>query len=319
MTDFQHVIFVVGIGRSGTSLLQSMLNAHPEVCFPPETAFVRRYVATGLLEAVHRGAGPAGVVDHLLRDEQFSRLGLDETELGRIVSEQTSPFDAGRFYLFLLRFWAAKKGKASWCGDKDPRCVEFLPTVHKCLPHAHVLHIIRDPRDVLASKKRAAWSRSRSAWRHVFANRVQLGMGRRDGSRLFGERYVELCYEELIAEPARVLRTVCSRIGLEFHQGMLDFEASSRELVADDEIQWKKETLGPILPQNTGKWAESLTPWEIALTERVCGEAFDVTGQQRSDARSRLGILARAWLWFSATLLSVADPAYRAYRRWRQR
>ena len=43
-------IFIVGVGRSGTSLLQSMFASHPEVKFIPETAFIRRYVLNGELE-----------------------------------------------------------------------------------------------------------------------------------------------------------------------------------------------------------------------------------------------------------------------------
>ena len=43
--DLERPVLVCGIGRSGTSLLQSMLNAHHDLCFPPETHFFRRFVA----------------------------------------------------------------------------------------------------------------------------------------------------------------------------------------------------------------------------------------------------------------------------------
>jgi hypothetical protein len=39
MTDKEKFVFIVGVGRSGTSLLHSMLNAHTQVCFPPRDQF----------------------------------------------------------------------------------------------------------------------------------------------------------------------------------------------------------------------------------------------------------------------------------------
>jgi hypothetical protein len=65
MTDKEKFVFIVGVGRSGTSLLHSMLNAHTRVCFPPEINFIRRFLATPQLEETLRQQGVDAVV-HLL-------------------------------------------------------------------------------------------------------------------------------------------------------------------------------------------------------------------------------------------------------------
>ena len=62
---------------------------------------------------------------------------------------------------------------------------------------------------------------------------------------------------------------------------MLDYSQSSKSLVSDREMQWKKETLGPLLQSNTRKWEINLAPWEIALTEKVCHEAFHRLGYRK--------------------------------------
>ena len=76
-------IFVVGVGRSGTSLVQSMLAAHSQVAFPPEMQFVRRYLGRGRLARAHARGGVAAVRNVLEADDRVGRLGLD---LGRVLS-----------------------------------------------------------------------------------------------------------------------------------------------------------------------------------------------------------------------------------------
>lgn len=310
-------LFVVGVGRSGSSLLQSMLSAHPAVCFPPETGFIRRFVAGDCLGRVHRARGAAGVADAVARDGKIERLHLDRGEVQRLVEALEKPVSSAAVYGALLAQYAEAQGDAAWIGDKDPRLVEYLPLLKRLFPGAWVLHIYRDPRDVLVSKKKAEWSRGRSSLRHIFANRVQLKMGRRHGPRLFGERYREVAYEALIRDPEGTLNGICIWMGLDFVPAMLEFQTSSRELVSQDEMQWKKETLGPLLSANTGKWRTELAPWEVDLTQMVCREACGVLGYTREAVSGRFGGLSRLWLLPVAGAMVAADPLYRWYRRWR--
>jgi hypothetical protein len=309
------LVFVVGVGRSGTSLLQSMLNAHPAICFAPETSFLRRLVATGVLERLFRSAGPHAVASFLERDALVARLGIERSELRVLVLAQGAQFGAAGLYRDLLSACCRQRKKgAAFIGDKDPRSVELLKLMKKLLPDAFVLHITRDPRDVLASKKKAEWSRGRSVLAHLFAHRVQERMGREWGPALFGARYLELRYEELVAQPTATLERACAVLGIEFDARMLDFAASSRELVAPDEMAWKQETLGPLV-DNRNKWHEALTSWEVALAEAVCADALRQNGYAPS---TRAGMAVRLAARTVASLSAVGDPLYRGYRSWRQ-
>ena len=310
------LIFIVGVGRSGTSLLQSMLHAHPAICFAPETSFVRRLVATGRLDRTFRDEGAHAVASLLESDALVGRLGLERGELRGRVLALGDKFRAGVLYLDLLSAYIAERRPgAAFIGDKDPRSVEFLPLMRRHFSQAYVVHIVRDPRDVLASKKKAAWSRDRSTLAHLFAHRVQLRMGREWGADLFGERYIELRYEDLIADPAPALARVCTAIRLDYDARMLDFASASRELVAQDELDWKRETLGPLLASNRDKWTGELTPWEAALADAVCGEALRAHGYAPAEGPGTRERLCARVVSMAAAL---ADPAYRRYRLWRQ-
>jgi hypothetical protein len=313
----ERMVFIVGVGRSGTSLLQSMLHSHPNVCFVPEINFIRRFLATDDLDR-NWERDRNDVISRLTSDELISRLGLGPDRISAILQSLDDHFSSRSLYLQLLSAFCQQentKDDIQWVGDKDPRSVEFLPTLHHYFPDARILHIIRDPRDVLASKKKAEWSKDRSTLRHIFANRVQLKLGRRQGRELFGSAYIEFAYEELITDAAAVLSRVCAFLQIEFSPAMLEFSESSEIFVSQEEMQWKKETLGPLLSTNAGKWKGSLTPWETVLTERVCKEAFDTMQYQNSASLSELSLLERLALGPSTMLLAGLDPLYRFYRK----
>ena len=62
---------------------------------------------------------------------------------------------------------------------------------------------------------------------------------------------------------------------------MLAFQRSAEELVHESERSWKEETTGPLLRDNTGKWRDGLSAWQVCLTEHVCSQAFEWFGYER--------------------------------------
>lgn len=303
--DVERPVLVCGVGRSGTSLLQSMLGAHPDLSLPPETHFFRRYVVKARLRESLELAGAEAFAATLGEDEDFARAGIAPEELlegapGRSIGER---LDLVKLYARLLELWAARDGKTR-VGDKDPRNLDFLPELRAAFPRALVLHIVRDPRAVVDSRTRAEWSKDRPWWAHALLAQDQLRRGRRVGAELFGDAYLEVRYESLLAAPEAELTRVCEHIGLEFDAAMLDFGETARRLVKGAEMSWKKETLGPLLTGNAEKWRERLEPRQVAFIEAVCTEAFDTLGYERSAARAghvghaclRTGIRGANWL-----------------------
>ncbi len=309
---FPH-LFVVGVGRSGTSLVQSMLAAHPKVTFLPETAFVRRYVAGRVLQKAYSCGGRDAVIAILEKDTLIKRLQISVSEAVDIIEDPSAGCLDVLVYQALISLFA-RTCESHLVGDKDPRLAEYVPLLNHCFPKARLIHVMRDPRDVLRSKKKAAWSRGRSPVAHVFANKVQFSMIRRSAPRLFGNRYYEIVYEELLSNPAAVLSDVCAWLDIEFDSQMLDFRDAAQHLVTQEEMAWKKETLGPLLKGNTGKWREGLTNWEAALAESACREAMQAVGASPSDSEGLLCGMHRVSMWCVAAFLAVTSPLYQTYR-----
>ncbi len=310
--DVDRLIVVCGVGRSGTSLLQSMLNAHPKICFPPETHFFRQYVACAWRNWRFRRKGPAAFRDVLNHDRYFARLGLDVEEVLSPYMKGERRFDMADVYRRILNMYATRE-KCPRVGDKDPRIIDYTEEIGALFPNAVLIHVVRDPRDVLLSRMKAKWSSARPWWLHVLVSQAQLSIGRHIGQRVFRDRYVEIRYEDLIQYPEKTLRMLCHYIGVPFDKRMLEFSVSASRLVSKDELQWKSETLGPLLSDNVEKWREGLSSWRIRFTEEFCREALSDFGYPHAAEGTQINLLQRAVLLVVKPIRLVFTELYRLW------
>ena len=309
-------VFIIGVGRSGTSLLQSMLHAHPDISFLPETHFFRHYVARPKNRWQHECAGAEAFQSTLAEDEEYQRAGIAAEDLLTPFLNGTRDLDLAEVYARLLRLHRDREN-VPVVGEKDPRLIDYLPQVQQAFPEARIVHIVRDPRDVILSRMNAGWSAGRPDWLHALTYRAQIKRGRKQGRRSFGSRYMELRYEDLLAEPEQVLRGVTKHVGVTYANAMLAFQRSAEELVHESERSWKEETIGPLLRDNTGKWRDGLSAWQVCLTERVCGQAFKWFGYERATPPVELSRMQRIVLQLAPVVGRVFEYLYATACRFR--
>ena len=259
-------VFIVGVGRSGTSLLQSMLNAHSKISFMPETHFLRKYVFKS--SVIVNSKNIDYIIETLNNDDDYLRAKIPAIEIVKIGMQYVDIYDA------LLDVYLKRKGKEI-IGDKDPRNIDFLPRLNALYPEGKVIHMIRDPRDVVLSRTKADWSKGRPFYLHAYMYITQMKRGRRHGKERYGSNYTEIFYEDLIGDPVKVLNELCTFLDVNFEENMLDFSKSAIELVDKSEMQWKKETFGPLLVGNKNKWKEELNEQQIGLIQCVCEPVFN--------------------------------------------
>lgn len=297
-------LFIVGVGRSGTSLLQSMLAAHPRIAMLPETGFLRRYVFSGDLKPF-----------------DSSQLREDDYRLRRIRQscwELAAPPGTKQTTLAIYRALhqpscgeclnTAVNSETAVVGDKDPRLVEYLPVLPYVFQNdIYVINIVRDQRDVLLSKIKAGWSEKRN-WRvNLAASRIQLGLADIDGARLFADRWITVRYEDLIETPEGVLTRITSALEIEYCADMLHFSRAARDLTGEKVEEWKKETLGPLLSHNTNKWRAGLSRGQIAAVEGATKRWL-----RRFDYGLLYGMKARRVMY--GLVFSLIFFLYRLYR-----
>src|SRR5689334_4978208 len=136
--------FIVGLSRSGTTLLRLMLDAHPELAIPPETHFIPE----GAKACQEPGAPRAASLKGFPSTSTWSdfHLAADMLE-ARIASIE--PFDLSDALRAFYGLYAERFGKRRW-GDKTNHLWN-LKLIQSLLPEARFIHIVRDGRDVALS------------------------------------------------------------------------------------------------------------------------------------------------------------------------
>jgi len=274
--DVKKPIMIVGVGRSGTTLIQSMLNAHPDICFPPESHFIRDFVANNQANNLYLSGGFDAVEKAMKNSVTVGRFGLDSKivfEPFRNGSLKFSPGDLFSRYLFL---YAKSKGK-NRIGEKDPANSTFLTQIKENYPQAKIVHIIRDPRDIILSRLNTEMEQDAPIEFYAQNYVEAFGKARMEGKQLFGKNYIEIYYEDLITNPESVLRKVCEVVEVSYDDKMLDYQNEAKDIVTKGEMKWKSNVFKPVMKNNFQKWKTGLTPEQIKTVEKICKDIFNET------------------------------------------
>lgn len=294
----------MGVGRSGTTLLQNMLNSHSNLAFIPEINYPRRFLFNRKLEKIYN-KDKSDFHNYIRNDKWFSRL--DEKLINKLNLESNNytEFSTGLF-MDILSVNCKINGK-SIAGYKDPRSIELVGKIDKVIPDINWIHIVRDPRDVLLSKMKSDWSKDSTVLKHIFASYVQFDFTKKWKQKL-PNTFAELYYEDLISDPESTLKTLCTSIGLEYDPKMLNYTKSAKILIAKDELSWKKEVFLPIMQSNHSKWKKELNIWQVALVEKLVEPVF--TNYDYNRSFPSLNIFQRLKLILLKFIFSILSKLY---------
>ena len=282
--------FIVGMPRSGTTLLRLMLDAHPDLAIPLETHFLRPLRGDGLAAEVTREAFYHSVVDfftwpdfHLSADEFHESL------------QRVQPFTLPEGLRCFYSLYAKRFGKKRW-GDKTPPYGFIMSEIHSLLPEAHFIHVIRDGRDTALSHRSTYFWRYSDFREHAREWRDRIQQFREQGAAC---PYMEVRYEDLVNDPTGVLREVCDFISLPYHCEMERYHeaASSRmneladlpeyppgHLYKRERLKIFKLTSKPPVKTRVGRWRKEMLPDDIATYEAEAGHRLEELGYELSSA-----------------------------------
>jgi hypothetical protein len=272
---------IVGVPRSGTTLLRMMLDAHPDLAIPPETGFLPSLAA---LPASSDSVGAA--VDlitgfHTWPDFQIATDDL-RTEIDRLGV--TTPADVARTF---YRGYASRFGKSRW-GDKTPTYGASLDRIEELLPEARFIHIIRDGRDVALSV-RPLWFRPGETIEACAADWAErIAHTRALGSRV--AYYLEVRYEALVTTPTVVLEEVCRFIDLQFTPEMLGYYRTADARLAEHEARYAPD--GSVIVSKTQRVENQRFVTEPPRADRIGRWHTEMTDEERE----RFDAVAGEWL-----------------------
>jgi hypothetical protein len=319
MTDAP--VVVLGVSRSGTTLLKQMLDRHPDLAIPTESYFLPQ-----LWDRHGQRPDREAFLADLPRLARLRDWDVSVSEIGERLPRDPSFAEAVQS---IYQAYADARGKPRF-GDKTPSYMQQLELLERAFPDARYAHLIRDGRDAalsfLALSRKPTFNLARPRGVGGFADqwRREVEGARRFSRKRLGDRYCEVRYEDLVADPEASLGRLCGVLELEFDPAMLDYHEQPDAGTLRDHPKLAE-------PPTPGlrSWREQLPPRQAELFEAIAGDPLSDLGYKRAypapspTARARAAatgaaMSVRTGSWNAATALARRSPAWRlrqAYNR----
>ncbi len=316
-------VFICGHPKSGTSLLRSLFDSHPQVVtYPEETNFFRRYLPLALGKTVDQKLDLADrMLTHIFEwnlaappshqegflDRDYSHV--PAAEVRRIMRETTRAayrHDGDVLASAVLAYGAVvgQLTPQSLCWvEKTPYNEHYTAQIFAWWPEARCIHVVRDPRDNFASyqRKHAEWSAESFGLNWARSTRAGIKNQEDYGRR----RYWLVRYEDLVHSPGETLGALCEFLGI------ADDESLRRP--ARGGVPWQgnsmfAEAFHEISHAPVGRWVGQLDADEVFAIESLAASPMRAMGYAPAAPATGLTPATRRRVLKRLASLTFRDP-----------
>lgn len=295
MDLYQHteMFFIVGRGRSGTTLLNRLLNAHSTVSVAPESLFIMNTFYKYRDKLWNKSTIDSFSKD-IWQERRMQEWNINQEDLRLWLHEHCldTSFSYACKLVYANHALHSNKPHATLFGDKNPHYSLFTSQLAGLYPKSKFIYLVRDYRDNIASYRNVSFDSNNIAtlaYRWRFYNKCVT-----DTAQKYPDRFLTIRYEDLTADPESTLSEICSFLGIPFESSML---AQSQE-TSHSQVAWHKNLDTPVNNQQTNKWKQALTIKQSGSADTICqplAQSFQYqpasTPMPALCATDRLGIL----------------------------
>jgi hypothetical protein len=261
-------VFIVGCGRSGSTMLGAMIGAHPKVVCIPEAQFIVDLMPEGDAD---NEVDPVDVIEGVVKHWRF-RVWEFDLEGRRPARDDVAPtYRAAIEWLVRQYAESVQRADARIWVDQAPGHELHICKVLQHFADAKFVHIVRDGRAVAASVMPLDWGPNEiySAARKW---KERVGYGYVAGAALGPERVLHVRYEDVVERTEETMRRVAEFLGVEFMPEML--RTTGLRLPSFTRHQHRLIGLPPVSDRIEG-W---LSQREIEIFESVVGDLLPLLG-----------------------------------------
>lgn len=271
--------FVMGSPRSGTTLAAQILDSHSRLSVYIEMNYYGTFYPTirmygDLRQDGNRRRFIADVL-RLIRLQRAAAPGLDEVDGALLAPTFEGVLEA------LIQLQARQQGKVRG-GEKTPLHYKYLTEIVAGFPRSPVIFLMRDPRDVVLSMRKA-WNSSIYEATQVW-NEAFLRFTEATASNVHLVRY-----EELVHDPGGTAERMCKALGEVYEPEML--QPSRRipeQLKAIGHLDLTRLS-GPVVTSSIGNYKE-MTAQDIREIEAACAMGMEAMGYEFSVSAPRITV-----------------------------
>lgn len=244
--NFQAPVFVVGMPRSGTTLISNLLNASSDIYIGPETHFYNIYanwINSNSNISFYRFFSKTKFFSYFNFTAQES---LDLELLLKTANSRSS-------YISIFCSFLSNNRNISRWGEKTPDHYDFLDLILKDFPNCYIVGIVRDPRDVYLSLLNVEWGKFyHNPW--YFCREYKKAI---KSYSKFPDSILVIRYEDVLLKKDSLF-SVFDTLNLSFSDNIYNFFNNSEFLNFDEKKEpWKKNNFNKIESNNFNKWLNS--------------------------------------------------------------
>lgn len=253
-------VFVVGVGRSGTKFLQSVLTFHPELHISTETHFFSSYLHNGFIKEA-RKIGDLSIDKNidLLVDKMFNNQIFGAFWRRNILKDKARILNrfklSDRSFKSLFQIIIEDdqlENNKTIPGEKTPSHLYHVDTLLQWFPKAKIVHIIRDPKKVLASEvykdQKPGYPIKKGNIFYNIGLFLSIVIGWNNAVNLdvkykkrYPENYTSIRYEDLIHDHDQVVKLLCQFLNIGFDERMLNPPVRGSSFKTPEEIAKSKK------------------------------------------------------------------------------
>ncbi len=281
------IVFLVAKDRSGTTLLQTMLDSHPDISAPLESRFVLHFKNKYGKVTQWTQKIKEGFITDLVKEQKielFWELDIEglRQRMASLPEQTTYGEICKQVYVSTASFH--EKGTAELIVDKNPIYAIMIPLLKEIYPDARFIHLVRDFRgnvnSIFSLYKKISIKNLGLSW-------VMTNLEIEKAKALQPEGFITVRYEDLLDQPKKELERLVHFFGLEFHPAMLTYHERIAEAIeayvnrSPNEKIRKTRQIGiatvhknlskPLKSSFKDKWKETFSKKQIETLEKYCG------------------------------------------------
>ena len=264
--------FIVGSGRSGTTLLRSLLSEHSEIFIPPENQMLRHMAkAFDAYRGLPWQVQVAAVLEEFRKNEEFSEWEVDLfalTAKAELLKKEGRSF-AGLANLIYTEYGSFHAPEKTRWGDKTPDNAFNLDLIEKHFPNAQYIHMLRDGRDSVASFFKSNFYNG-DIIRAAYKWRDSVRFCRRFKKKVQDKRrFFELRYEDLVSSPEKKIKDVCNYLNIDVTEKMLKYKGASDNMKDVLDKEKHQNVKRGIFTDSIGHWKQDIPKSDIRKVLKI--------------------------------------------------
>jgi len=279
------IFFILGRHRSGTTLLRTLLDAHPNINIPLETPFILtlypkykniKYWDKKKLLLLYKDLNTYLKFDYL-------QINKEKLQSDLLAGEGENSFQNFVKVIYSNYTSVYQKEGITLLGDKNPLYAIYPDKIFNIFPDAKYIFLTRDYRDHIISIKKIDFEAHMTAllaykWRLAAKKTTML-------SNKYPNQFFHIRYEDLVSNPEMYVKKICDFLGLEYTADVLNFYQQKNKMIElyteEDLDKYHSSLFKPIKSDKMGIWETQLTNNQIRMADSVVGKYAEITGYQR--------------------------------------